>query len=71
LRRDQFVLPDGTVVQPLRSPGGYRYFSIEMLRDIAACCYRHHWFSFDEVKSVFRELAMTTYGDTGDGKIPT
>jgi hypothetical protein len=42
-----------------------------MLRDIAACCYRHHWFSFDEVKSVFRELAMTTYGDTGDGKIPS
>jgi hypothetical protein len=36
VRKDQFVLRDGTTVQPLRSPGGYRYFSVEMLRDIAA-----------------------------------
>jgi hypothetical protein len=70
LRRDEFVRPDGTVVQPSRSPGGYRYFSIEMLRDIATCCYRHHWFSFDELKSVFHELAIATYRDTGEYKIP-
>jgi hypothetical protein len=40
LRRGEFVRPDDTQVQPLRSPGGYRYFSIEMLTDIATCCYR-------------------------------
>ena len=40
VRNGEFTLPDGTVVQPLRSPGGYRYFSIEMLTDIATCCYR-------------------------------
>jgi hypothetical protein len=70
LRQGEFVRPDGTIVQPLRSPGGYRYFSIEMIRDIATSCYRHHWFSFDEVKSVFRELVMAAYRDTGEYKIP-
>jgi hypothetical protein len=66
LRRGEFVRPDGTVVQPVRSPGGYRYFSIEVLKDIAACCYRHHWYSFEELTSVFRELAIAAYGDTGE-----
>jgi hypothetical protein len=33
LRKRQFVLPDGTVVRPLRTPGGYRRFTTEMLRD--------------------------------------
>jgi hypothetical protein len=70
LRRGEFVRPDGSVVLPVRSPGGYRYFSIEMLKDIAACCYRHHWFSFEELKSVFRELAIAAYRDTGECKIP-
>jgi hypothetical protein len=70
LRKDQFVRPDGTVVQPLRTAGGYRYFSIEMLRDIATCCYRHHWYSFEKLKSTFRELAMAAYGDTGECEIP-
>jgi hypothetical protein len=31
---------------------------------IATCCYRHRWYSFNELKSVFRELAMAAYGDT-------
>ena len=26
VRNGEFVRPDGTTVQPLRSPGGYRYF---------------------------------------------
>jgi hypothetical protein len=64
------VRPDGAVVQPLRSPGGYRYFSIQMLKDIAACCYRHHWYSFEELKPVFRELVMAAYRDTGECDIP-
>ena len=53
-------------VQPLRSPGGYRYFSIEMLKDIAMCCYRYHWHSNEELKSVFHALAMAAYHDTGE-----
>ncbi len=69
LHRDEFVRPDGSKIQPVTDGCGYRYFSIEMLKDIATCCYRHRWFSFDEVKSVFRELVMAVYGDTGEGEI--
>jgi hypothetical protein len=58
LRREEFVQPDDTAIEPLRTAGGYRYFTLAMLRDIATCCYRHHWYSFDELKSVFRELAI-------------
>ncbi len=65
LRNDQFVLPDGRNVQPVRTPGGYRRFTVEMLKDIALSSYRHGWYSFDELKFVFRELAMAVYGDTG------
>jgi hypothetical protein len=35
-----------------------------MLRDIAFCCYRHHWFSVDKVKLILQELVMDAYGDT-------
>ena len=70
VRNGEFTLPDGTVVQPLRSPGGYRYFTMEMLREIACCCYRHHWYSHEQLRSVFRELAIAAYGDTGEYKIP-
>lgn len=71
VRNGEFTLPDGTVVQPLRTAGGYRFFSVEMLKEIATCCYRHHWYSFNELKSVFRELAMAAYGDTGEYEIPS
>ena len=37
LRAGQFMLPDGTTVQPLRTPGGYRRFTPAMLRDISLC----------------------------------
>src|SRR6476619_1945449 len=47
LRNGQFVRPDGTVVRPLRTAGGYRWFTTAMLRDIATSCYRHRWYSFD------------------------
>ena len=70
LRRGEFVLPDGTVVQPLRTGGGYRYFTIEMLKEMATCCYRHRWYSFGELKSVFHELALAAYGDTSEYQIP-
>jgi hypothetical protein len=69
LRRGEFVRLDGTQVQPLRSPGGYRIFTLAMLRDITTFCYRQHWFSFKEVKSIFLELAMHIHCDTGEYKI--
>jgi hypothetical protein len=65
LREDQFVLPDGSVVQPVRTPGGYRRFTLEMLKDIVISSYNHGWFSMNKLRSVFRELAMAAYGDTG------
>ena len=70
VRGGQFVMPDGTVVEPLRTPGGYRRFTPAMLRDISLCCYRHRWFTMDALKSVLRELAIAAYRDTGEYKIP-
>ena len=70
LRAGQFMLPDGTTVQPLRTPGGYRHFTPAMLRDISLCCYRHRWFTMDALKLVLRELAIAAYRDTGEYKIP-
>jgi hypothetical protein len=70
LRKNQFVLPDGTKVQPLRTPGGYRRFTLEMLKHIAVASYNHGWFSFGELKSVFYTLARDAYGDTAESEIP-
>ncbi|MCW2558677.1 MAG: hypothetical protein JWP55_2641 [Mycobacterium sp.] len=64
LRAGQFMLPDGTTLQPLRTQGGYRRFSVGMVRDIATCSYRNSWFTMDALKLVLRELAMAAYGDT-------
>ena len=58
VRNGQFVRPDGTVVQPLRTAGGYRRFTLAMLEDIALSSYRNHWFSVEKVKITFFELAM-------------
>jgi hypothetical protein len=69
VRGGQFVMPDGTVVQPLRTPGGYRRFTTAMLRDIATSSYRQHWFSMEKLKFTFRELAMAAYRETGDSNM--
>jgi hypothetical protein len=66
LRAGQFMLPDGTTVQPLRTPGGYRRFTTAMLRDIATSSYRQHWFSMEKLKLVFRELAMASHAQTDE-----
>jgi hypothetical protein len=71
LRKGQFVLPDGTTVQPLRTSGRYRRFTIAVLRDVATSSYRQRWFSMEELKLVFRELAMAAYRETGEYKIPS
>jgi hypothetical protein len=71
VRGGQFTNPDGSVLQPLRTPGGYRRFRQSTLRDIALCCYRHRWFTMDALKLVFRELAIAAYRGTGEYKIPS
>jgi hypothetical protein len=60
LRKGQFTLPDGTVLEPLRTAGGTDGSRPEMLRDIATSSYRQHWFSMEEVKLTFFELAAAT-----------
>ena len=69
VRNDQFVLPDGAVVRPLRTPGGYRRFTTQMLKDIAICCRNHHWFSWEKLQTTLRELAIAAYRDTGAQQI--
>jgi hypothetical protein len=70
VRKDQFVLVDGTTVQPLRTPGGYRRFTLAMLEDIALSSYRHGWFSIEKLKFIYRELLIAALRDTGEYKIP-
>jgi hypothetical protein len=70
VRNGEFTLPDGAVVQPLRTPGGYRRVTLEMLKDVALSSYRHGWFSFEELKSIFYRLARDAYGDTAESEIP-
>jgi hypothetical protein len=69
VRNDEFVLRDGATVQPLRTPGGYRRFTLAMLKDVALSSYRHGWFSLDELKSTIRELLVAAH-ETGEYEIP-
>jgi hypothetical protein len=70
VRNDQFVLPDGTMVQPLRTAGGYRRFTLAMLEDIALSSYRCGWFSMEKLKFIYRELLVAAHRETGEYKIP-
>lgn len=69
VRNGEFALPDGTVLQPLRTRGGYRRFDLELLKEIALSCYRHGWFSMNKLRSTFRDLAVAVYGDNGEYRI--
>jgi hypothetical protein len=71
VRAGQFILPDGTVVRPLRTPGGYRRFTTQMLKDIAICCRNHHWFSWEKLQTTLLDLAVASYHDTGEYNIPS
>ena len=71
LRKGQFVLPDGTKVEPRRTAGGYRRFTLAMLEDIALSSYRSHWFSMGHLKSTYRELLIAAYRETGEANIPS
>jgi hypothetical protein len=57
VRNDDFVLRDGTTVQPSRTPGGYRRFTLAMLKDVALSSYHQGWFSMDELKSTHPRAA--------------
>lgn len=70
VRKEEFVRPDGSMVVPLRTSGGYRRFTLTMVKDIATSSYRQHWFSMEKLKSTYRELAMAQYRETGDCKVP-
>ena len=63
LRAGQFVLSDGTTVQPLRTPGGYRRFTLQMLRDIIVASARHGWFS---VEDIFEDAVKTGLARAND-----
>ena len=63
LRQDQFVRPDGTTVQPLRTQGGYRRFTLAMLEDIATK--QLQTALAEKVKLTFFELAMAAHAETG------
>jgi hypothetical protein len=70
LRAGQFM-PDGTPVQPRRTAGGYRRFTLAMLEDIALSSYRHGWFPMEKLKSTYRELLVAAHRETGEAKIPS
>jgi hypothetical protein len=70
LRAGQFVRRDGSVVQPLRTPGGYRRFTLGMLKDIAVSSTNQGWFSLDELKFTLRELLIAAHHQTGEYIIP-
>lgn len=58
LRQDQFIRPDGTTIQPLRTQGGYRRFTLAMLEDVALGSYRHGWLPMEKLKSIYRDLLI-------------
>jgi hypothetical protein len=70
VRGGQFMLPDGTTVQPERTQGGYRRFTLAMLEDIALSSYRRRWFSMNKLKSTYGELLIAAHRETGEYTIP-
>jgi hypothetical protein len=71
LRAGDFVIRDGIAIQPLRTPAGYRRFTLAMLRDIAVSSANQGWFSLEELKFSLRELLIAAHGETGKYEIPT
>ena len=69
LRAGEFVLPDGTTVQPFRTPGGYRRFTLRTLRDIIAVAAGRGWFSTEDVRFALRAVITASYRETGGYKI--
>ena len=72
LRKNKFVLPDGRKVEPRRTAGGYRRFSLEMLEEILICSYHHGWLSLVDVTIQLSGIGLLkdSYRDTGAADIP-
>jgi len=69
LRAAQFVLPDGSTVQPLRTPGGYRRFTLRMLRDIIVASTHRGWFSVEDTRFALDAVIAASHRETGKFKI--
>ena len=69
LRAGEFVLPDGTTVQPLRTTGGYRRFTLQMLRDIIVASAHYGWFSVEDTRFALRAVITASYRETGECKL--
>ena len=65
LRAGQFVLPDGTPVQPLRTPGGYRRFTLQMLRDIVVASARRDGYR-QRTRDSPHAVITASYSETGE-----
>lgn len=71
LRAGQFVLPDGTTVQPLRTRGGYRRFTLPVLRNIVVASAFRGWFSTTDARLALRAIIAASHRETGEYRIPS
>jgi hypothetical protein len=62
VRAGQFTLKDGTVIEPLRTRGGYRRFTPKMLLDISTSCYRRGWFTMNSLQRALTQLVAANGG---------
>jgi hypothetical protein len=60
-RNGDFVLPDGSVIQPSRTAGGYRRFDVETAKEICWCCYRKNWFTMSTLRDSLYRLCVAAY----------
>jgi hypothetical protein len=71
LRAGQFVLPGGATVTPLRTSGGYRRFTLQMLRDIIVARTRQDWFSVEDTRCALHAVITASYRETGEFQVPS
>jgi hypothetical protein len=64
LRAGQFMLPDGTKVEPRRTAGGYQRFTLAMLEDIALSL--NPWIG--DFGRLWSGSVGATAGRAGDGR---
>jgi hypothetical protein len=70
VRSDRLVLLDGSTVQPLRTPGGYRRFTLPMLEDIVISGTYNGWLAAEIFRSAYRELLIAAQRENRKHKIP-
>ena len=61
LRAGEFIDPDGEILQPLRTPGNYRMFDVELVKELAFCCYREGWFTMSTLRDSLYRLCVAAY----------